>query len=266
VIKIFTFAVNHPEFLRLQMRSFQRYLEEDFEFVIFNNALFDYMNGNNAQSILMEGQSIGATVIDVEKDQGIIDRCQEMEKSCSIFNRNGQYSNANVAHAYALCWAWEKFISEEKGPIAILDSDIFLIEPTKLTEAIQYEGRCIIDGRTHRDGRVFRYMWPTLFLADMARLPNPKTLSWWCGQIEGVPVDVGGQTHHYLKAHPEIIIEGINREHFSDSESCEFHPANYDEFYLNGATILHYRCGSNWDQRSREYHEKKTAWLKGKIG
>ena len=173
-----------------------------------------------------------------------------------------------MAHAYALCWSWNNIISKEKGPIAILDSDVFLIEPIKLTDILYpHHISNILEGRTHHRGRAFDDFWPAIVLMDMDRLPAPETISWWCGQIEGVPVDVGGQSHHYFHAHPELDIFIIPKRHFWIVDSLDFNPADYEEFYLNGleksAPVLHYRSGSNWNNQTKEYHQKKTAWLKG---
>jgi hypothetical protein len=204
----------------------------------------------------------------------IIEACQKREPSCSLFTHD-LYSNANVAHAYALCWAWDKYISTETGPIAILDSDVFLIEPINLTEILNGHHICYVqDGKPHQDGRVFHYMWPTFSLMNMDRLPEPSTLCWWCGRIEDVPVDVAGQTYHYFQTHPELDTYIIPRKysHWLEAdgitcpEPCNFTPTDYDEFYLEGKTVLHYRSGSNWNGKSPEYHAIKTAWLKRRMG
>ena len=268
MIKIHTFCANRPDFIEIQRQSFIKNLKEDFEFVVFNNAKYDSTGGADFNGINRQCAQSGVKVIEVQKDPDLIDRCQKIELSCSLFSPSGQYSNANVAHAYALCWAWENYISKETGPIAIFDSDVFLIQPIKLTDTLYpHQLVNIEDGKPHDDGRVFHYMWPTFVLADMATLPDPPTLNWWCGRIEGVPVDVGGQTYHYFQAHPELDVLSVRRQHshYFDESQLDFHPADYDEFYLKDGTVLHYRSGSNWNHRGPEYHIKKTAWLKKRI-
>jgi len=259
MIMIFTFGSNRPDFIGLQLRSFRRHLQEDFEFVVFNNARYDNGFGGNYTGLHEQAKALGVQMIDVEKNEDLLARCQKIELSCSILNHEGKYMNANVAHAYALCWAWENHISKEKGPIGILDSDVFLVEGIKLTDYLNPHVMVnISDGKKHEDGRVFHYMWPTFMLADMARLPSPETLNWWCGRIQDTPVDVGGQTHHYFQAHLDLDILACRKNHFT-----EF---SYDEFRLGEKVILHYRSGSNWDHRSADFHQRKTEWLKGRIG
>ena len=269
MLKIFSFASHRVDFIALQLHSFRKHLKEDFEFTVFNNSEFGNPVAGPSAAIHEQGRQLGISVIDIPKNQDLINRCQAIELSCPLFDPQGRYSNANVAHSYALRWAWENVISKERGPIAIFDSDVFLIQPIKLTNELYPHVICNIpDGKTHEDGRVFHYMWPTFVLIDMARLPDPETLNWWCGRIEGTPVDVGGQTYHYFQAHPDLDVYNIRRlfSYFIEGlESLNFQPPNYDEFYLKGGTVLHYRSGSNWDHKSAEYHAKKTEWLKQRI-
>lgn len=116
------------------------------------------------------------------------------------------------------------------------------------------------------------YLWEALALLDVPRLPDAGSMSWWCGHLFpdrpgalGVPVDVGGQTYHYLMAHPEVSVEGIGIRLFPDDGRCPFHPANYEEFLLGEAEFLHYRGGSNWDRKPAEYHRLKTEWLRRRL-
>jgi len=97
-------------------------------------------------------------------------------------------------------------------------------------------------------------------------------MSWWCGSLFpdypgmlGVPVDCGGQTYHYLKAHPEVDVESIGAGNVLDDDVCQAHPANYGEFSIGEARFLHYRGGSNWDSKPAEYHRLKTEWLKWRL-
>ncbi|VVB52937.1 Uncharacterised protein [uncultured archaeon] len=266
MIKIYTFASNRPDFIPLQMRSFLKHSQESIEFTVFNNARFDCSEGADYHAIREACSAAGVGMIDIQKDPSLIARCQSIEVSCPLFNHRGIYSNANVAHAYALRWAWENVISKERCNVALFDSDVFLVETIKLSTLLEEYVMCNIpDGKPHPDGELM-YMWPTFVLMNLATMPEPETLNWWCGRIKGVPVDVGGQTYHYFQAHPDLKIYNVPRKHFSDNPDVNFRPSNYDEFYLAGQTVLHYRSGSNWDHKAPEYHMQKLKWLRGRIG
>ena len=270
MIRIYTFSTNRPDFIGLQLESFRKNLREDFEYIVFNNARHDITGGADYDGIHRMGKELGVRVIDIERDTDLVARCQAIEPGGPVLAPSGQYANANVAHAYALRWAWDNYISKETGPIAIFDSDVFLIQPVKLTDALQDHVMAnISDGkpRPNEPDRPILYMWPTFMLADMGKLPDKETLNWWCGRIDGVPVDVGGQTYHYFQSHLDLPILNVRRlnAYYLDSSSCPVNPPNYDEFYLGDAIILHYRSGSDWDHRGPDYHHKKTEWLKKRI-
>jgi hypothetical protein len=270
MIKIYTFASNRPDFIGLQLESFRKNLKEEFDYTVFNNARYDITGGSDPNLINRAGKDAGIRVIEVEKDAALLADCAAIEPGGPVLNPHGQYANANVAHAYALRWAWNNYISKETDPIAILDSDVFLIQPVKLTDALDpYVMANISDGkpRPNEPDRPILYMWPTFMLADLARLPDKESLNWWCGRIENVPVDVGGHTYYYFQAHPDISIQNVRRvnAYYLDTSSCPMQPPNYDEFYLNDAIILHYRSGSDWDHKGKEYHRLKTEWLKKRI-
>ncbi len=258
MLKIFTFAHKRPDFIGLQVRSFRQYLQEPFEFVVFNNAAFDQHRGPHDE-INRQCDQWGAQVIDVQKEPEIVDWCQAQEITGPLFHESGRYSNPNVACAYPLCWAWARHISKETSPICFLDSDIFLIQPVCISERLQTYDLCYIP--QFRVGAA-EYMWNAFFSADLSRLPNPSTLNWWCGRVNDVPVDVGGQTCHYLKDHPELKVLRIHSAFIPDDPKTNFHPTNYEHIYFDDKLFgLHYRSGSNWNHQPAIYHEKKTRWL-----
>lgn len=269
MIKIHTFASNRPDFIKLQVESFHKHLREPFDYTVFNNARHDITGGADYDGIHRVGKEIGIRVIDIERDPVLLADCARIEPGGPVVNAAGQYANANVAHAYALRWAWDNYISKEKGAIAIFDSDVFLVQPVKLTDTLYpHQMVNISDGKPRGEGQPpILYMWPTFMLADMDMLPDPETLNWWCGRIEDVPVDVGGHTYYYFQAHPDLDVLNVRRlnSYYLDTSSCPVDPANYDEFYLPDGVVLHYRSGSDWDHKGADYHRKKTEWLKKRI-
>jgi hypothetical protein len=265
VLKIFTISHTRPDFIDIQMRSFQKYLDESFEFVVLNNAAFNARayDSRNYEEINRQCALSGATVIDVIRDPVVERRCQDQETTCSIFDSRGRYPNPNVACSYPICWAWEKHISKVVGPVVLLHSDVFLTHSIRLTDTLQEHDICYIP--QYRAGAA-EYMWDAFFLADLSRLPQPETLDWWGGKINGVAVDVGGQTSRYLAAHQYLRPLRIHTPFIPDDPDTNFHPTNYEQLFFNERLFgIHYRSGSNWNNFSAVYHEKKTKWLLEKL-
>jgi len=279
MVKIYTFPHRRPDFITLQAGSFRRHMQEDFEIVAVNNAAFDLDRGNYSE-INRQCASAGVAVVDVQRDAALARLGRALEGGAAVFSKDGTYSNANIACAYPLCWAWKSLISKEGTPACLVHSDVFMVQPARLSERLQGNQVCGIwqtaylspEARGLHGGRGMRYLWEALALLDMPRLPDAGAMSWWCGRLFpdrpgmlGVPVDCGGQTYHYLKAHPEVSVESIGVRHFPDDDSCPAHPADYHEFSLGEAKFLHYRSGSNWNNRPDEYHRLKTEWLKRRL-
>jgi hypothetical protein len=270
MIKIFTISNSRPDFIYLQNECFKKYLKEPFEFTVFNNTHLDAENHHRCMFIDKAIADAGAQDIPIQFDGDLAKRLQAKETSCSIFNGRGFYSNPNVANAYALCWAWENAISKVKGNICLLDSDVFLTTDIMLSSYLVSHDLCYI--RQARPG--VEYIWNAFVLADLKKLPEPETLDWYCGQINGVPVDVSGQTSQYLLAHPEIPKNYIRPSYKEFDDAVSFSPADYETFWIGHPHIadstkkfaLHYRSGSNWNRRTQEYHEAKTIWLKKQLG
>src|SRR6185437_2029527 len=164
------------------------------------------------------------------------------------------------------------------------DSDMFLVQPFSIKDFLGgYEMAGIPQGYSKNKIEI-QYLWIGISFLDMARLPEKELINFNCGLIEGVPVDAGGYTYHYIQKHPELRLRLFGALH-SDNIFCsacrlspplsnhnrDFYPQGLDdeqinllrsgsfnvEFICNGA-FFHYRGGTNWDHQTNAFHEKKT--------
>jgi len=262
MLKIHAFTSNRPDLIELQMRSFKKYLQEDFTFTILNNSKFDRMHQYAGTEDIC--RKWGIETHDVEKDQDLINRCNAIEKSCTVFNHRGSWSNPNCAGLYAACYVWEKYLIKEDGPVCLLHPDVFLEQPVKLTDYLQRSPLCFIPQSRPNLGGV--HMHDALVLADMPRVPDAQDINWWGSYVNGIATDIGGQTFFYLQAHPDLHPVFIQQFYKGDLPDVDFHPAEHEIFAVDDKPIaLHYLRGSNWNYRSEEYHVKKTEWLKKRL-
>ena len=262
-MKLFSLHNKH-DFIETQLQSFRKNLKEDFEFIVFDNAAFTVgSQPGESEKINETCARLGVRVIEILKDPEIVKACEAIETTCKMFDRLGLYSNANVASAYPLCWAWARHMHKEREPIVLMHSDIFLTREGSFSDILNEYQVCFVP--QSREG-AHEYMWDVFVILDMAKLSNPETINWYCGKVNGVAVDVGGQTGHYLKSHPELKLLRVDFEHFDKFPVLDFVPSDYEIFSINGKeTLIHYRSGSNWNHRTSEYHEKKLAWLKARV-
>jgi len=262
MVKIYTFSHKRPDFIEIQLNSFKKYLDHEFEFVVFNNAGFD-KNKTNYNAIWYICKKHNIKCIDIKLDNELIEHI--INKHDEIpFNNNIQYTNSGIACAYPLCWAWKHIISPTNDKICIIDSDMFFVAKESIEQLLnQYD---IVYKRQEVEGQR-GYMWNGISFINLNTIPNKENLDWWCGKVENIPVDVGGQTFHYLNKYPDLKYFQLKTTYIADDPSCDFHPSNYEYFGINNIeTILHYRGGSNWDMKPTNYHINKTQWLKNKLG
>lgn len=262
MIKIVAFTSNRPDLIELQARSFKKYIQEDYTFTIFNNSKFDrmaeYHNINNTC------QRWGIQVFDIEKDPDLIARCNAVERSCTVFNSAGVWSNPNCAGCYGCCYVWEKWIIKQDGPVCLLHPDLFFDRPIKLTDHLQKSPLAFIP--QSRPGLGGIHMHDALVLVDVPKLPDAGTINWWGSYVNNIGTDIGGQTFFYLQAHPNLNPTLIEQWLKPDDPDVDFHPAEYEIIGIDGNPIgIHYLRGSNWNYRPWDYHEKKTAWITKRL-
>lgn len=262
MIHIYATSCGRPEFIDFQMRAFQKNLQESFEFTVFNNSMWD--KPEEYDGINTTCNRLGIKVIDIQKDAGLIAECEAIEK-IKIFNHDGNYTIINLAAQYSDNWAWRNVIAKQQGAIGLFHADVFMIKPAVLTDYLKDNDLVYVP--QSRPGLGGDYMHDSLLLANIPNLPAVETINWCGGSINGIAVDGGGHTFHYLEAHPEIKKLGTDYHYVQDDAGLDFHPTDFEYYPLNGyEAFIHYRTGMNWNGRSEGYHEAKTKWLRQQIG
>lgn len=275
-VLVITHSFNRPDFIEIHYKTFKKFLKDDYEYVVFNDA----------------------------KDQKLCDdivrKCAKLKIKCIRIPQHIHTSlEASVRTADAIQYSLEKLGFDHEGIVCIIDSDMFLIKDFSITNYLEdYQ----LAAAPQQRGHVY-YMWNGLMFFNMNILPDKKQLNFNCGFIDGFLTDTGGATYFYFNEHPnlnffkhnpdltireedglgtcnfpveydpEIDFKSIGHEHIMhwnglsvEQEKFEgirylfnFHPDNI-EFYLDH-TFLHYRSGGNWDNKSSEYHNRKTLIL-----
>ena len=283
MIKIFSCNGICPQFIELQLDSFQKYLQEDFEYIIFNSKLID-RNPEKAEEVSKVCNSRHIQVVEVPRDRNTeMLRLKTDSNAGKLFDENDKiiaaYSSATADYMFQ--WAWEKVISKEQGSICWLHSDVFLTELIKFTDCLQESPLYFNPRRYAFGGDEITCLGEDFVLADMSKLPAPETMNWFSGTIKGRPTVAGGFTYYWLQAHPEVkwLELPIVDSNFDDA-NVDFHPSRYQFFVLGGKRMLHYLSGAQVPCRpikggghqdfsiaeAAEYHKKKLAWAKRVIG
>lgn len=193
-VLVVTHSYNRPDFIELQYKTFKKFLKDDYEFVVFNDAK-DSKLENEIRAMCA---SLGI-------------RCIRVPQSIHTS------SHPSRRHIDCIHYAFNEIGIKHDGIFAQVDSDIFLIEETSLRELSKdFE----IVANLQKSGKIF-WINPVVALFDMSTLPNMETMRWNCDPINGISTDTGGYTYYYLIQNTSVRMRKIDRLF-----------CNYDEKYM----------------------------------
>lgn len=281
-VLIFTYACNRPDFIEIQHKTFCKLLEDDYEFIVFNDARDPNMR--NAINSVCARLGLKSVPIPQEiHDRPYLKRWPGEDKN------HPTVRNVNVVQ-YSL----DILGFGHNDILLLLDSDVFLVKRFSIQAFMAgYDlgGRALGINSRVGSGDI-QYLWHGLTFLNTKTMPNKRTLNFNCGRVEGRSIDAGGHSYYYLKNNPQVKVHYVDHN-FSDELRCadckrfnksycvhnterlvlagfdkdqiQFLQSVHDvEFYCDN-TFLHYRCGSNWDYKSQQYHAQKTEALRRYI-
>ncbi|OGB84408.1 hypothetical protein A3F66_06215 [candidate division TM6 bacterium RIFCSPHIGHO2_12_FULL_32_22] len=282
-VLIFTYAFNRPEFIELQHKCFKKFLKDDYEFIVFNDA--------NT----------------IENELAIENTCKELGIKCvripqiihdlpylPRWDHEPSFHYPTIRCVNGVQFSLNRLGFFHKGPLLILDSDMFLIREFSVKEVLKnYDIISIYQRGIGDNNCTVNYISIDLILMNMEKLPNKQTFNVNCGYHDGAPTDAAGQTYWYIKNNPTIRIlysnnyviseDNIIVDYFKNHAGHKIYSLNMEnlknaefsekeiEYIMSGATntefvlnncFHHYRSGSNWDGRPHEYHKNKFHLLK----
>lgn len=272
-VLIITYSYNRPDFIEWQYKTFEKFLLDDYEFVVFNDAR------------------------DVEIKNEIEAICSQYNIACIRVPQNHQGNSPGARHQYAINYSLTTIGFSYEGIVCIFDGDMFLVKKFSIIDFMKNVDIAALP--QCRANNVF-YLFPGLVFMNMCTLPNKKTMNWSGGYVNGSAVDTGGQMHHYLINNPNIRLHKMNQLYFAGNASasentelicdeckktsnlaCKHNteilkkfgldqyaisflqegPKGGNEFLLDGH-FYHYRC-SSWDFSIN--HEQKTFLVRQYI-
>jgi hypothetical protein len=275
-VLIITHSYNRPEFIEIQYKTFKHFLQDEYEFVVFNDANTAEMFGQI--TAMCDRYHIRSIAIPQEiHDRPYLPRVA-----------GDPYHRPNIRHANVLQYSLDVLGFDFDGIVAIVDSDLFLVKPMSISE---FMVDCDIASVQRGAPGGIICMWPGIVFLRMDTLPDKRTLNFNCGPIGKYNVDSGGWTHYYLSQHPALRIKWVNElqggrlfcpDRFHEVSSATtvaqeittLRTMGFDDnqiqflqnkpdtigFVCNGY-FLHYRAGSNYDNQSAEYMKRKQHMI-----
>jgi hypothetical protein len=194
-VLIITHAYNRPEFIDYQVKCFQKFLQDDYEFVVFNDA-----PPGMTHDAIVEACS-KHTIRCLPIPQEIHHHPQESE-----WWQNNTAAEGTKRHVDGIQYSLDLMGYEHDGIVAFFDSDLFLIKPFSIEKALAKHDIVSMMRFPMIGTNDVLHLWPGLCFLAMHRLPEKHTLDFKCGALNNRILDTGGYTYFYLRDHPEVSL------------------------------------------------------------
>ncbi|MGB8468135.1 MAG: hypothetical protein WCE21_03945 [Candidatus Babeliales bacterium] len=195
-ILLITHSYNRPDFIEIQYKTFKKFLQDEHEYVVFNDAKDEDM-AKNIENIC------------AKYNIRCIRIAQHLhEIPFADFPTVSPAQNSSMRHAIGIQFSLDTVGYIHNDIVCIVDSDMFLIRPFSIRQYLKDEKVAI--AAFMRNINDIDFMWPGLVFLCMPELPNKDELCFHCGIVNGKGVDTGGYTYHYLHQYPHIKVKAID--------------------------------------------------------
>ncbi len=226
-IEIYSIHYNRPDFIPLQFKSFKKFIQEDFEFIVIDNSITEDMSKN------------------------IYQVCYDLGVKYLKSDNQTPHGLYGWSHIHGMNFFKNNLINSKSKFIFLIEHDIFFCSNyDRINKIVNNYGVCGVSQRRED----INYFHPGILLFNKEKSGDLINFDFRGDVIEdgifnkelnGVRVDTGGQTHKYIKNNPDKIF-------FID---------NYVNEYLEDVNLNHvfYHMvrGSNWIGTEDELNKKK---------
>ncbi len=179
------------------------------------------------------------------------------------FPEGVNHAQAGWSHQTAANWLWKKFVVDSNDISIILDHDMFPIKKLEIDESYD------VTGNMQGKGDHIMYFHPGFIIANNT-LRDKETVDFIGEKIDGFDCDSGGNWYHYIKAHPDLKIKGVNLVNIcGERGNLDLLPdeirGEYNEddpIQICEDFMLHFRNGSNWAHTDNSIYNKKMEHLR----
>ena len=242
-VSIFSFAVNDKFPIDIMYRQYIKYLKDDFEFVLFNDAFTANME-NSINTI-----------------------CSYNKINCvRVPQHIHSTDNPSLEYAASLNWAIHEYaIKNNCEIVVIVHTDVFPICDVNVSTIL---GDNIVASTTEFriiNGQAITYMYPAFTVINMTKLNNVNELDF--GLIPGL--DVGGKTANFIKNNADHVkfLPNHQASYFlatlqGDDKYFDYFKSDLDICKSHGLSagwisegFYHYMAGSQWNASNSIFAE-----------
>jgi glycosyltransferase involved in cell wall biosynthesis len=232
-VRILTFHYNQPSFVEIQSRALRKFLKDEFELIVFNDAKTE----ENELGIENACKGQGIRCVRFEPEWHLTDplnryiqaRLQE-SSTIPIWGWNGSTSieeiakNPSVRHSHVIQYALDHYGYDHDDIVVIMDGDNFLLKPLSIRELLGSNDLVGFNqakdalGTSRRQSQISvpqgeEMLWVVFIAFCPRKLPLPRELHFHVDLISGWPHlpentigDTGAAAYQYLKKYPHLKI------------------------------------------------------------
>lgn len=216
-VRILTFHFNKPDFIVLQHKCFKKFMLDDYEIIVFNDAA----TAENENAIAQTCEELGIKCVRFQPEWHATDPFNLQMKewldnpenySHIGFNRypegvdiKGISAQPSIRHCHVIQYAMDNYGYDHDDVVAIVDGDAFPIRQISLRDMLR---DCDIFGieRLIAEENV-SYLWVPFIAFNPKNLPNVRDLKFNVSLIGTKIYDTGAQTYYYLKDNPDVRVK-----------------------------------------------------------
>lgn len=187
---------NHADFISVQKKTLEKFLKDDYEYIVFNDAFDD----NEAKEIHDTCLLLGITCIRIpQEDRGT--PSWMLNDYSQFVQEHPWWSVMAFRHDQAIAYMMKTKGFDYNGIVVLLDSDLFLINDFSIIDFLEdYDIAGVRLG--YEPNRL--HFWPGLMFFRMNRLPNKETMTFTPVMTKELTLNTGGSLYHYLEENPGI--------------------------------------------------------------
>ncbi len=281
-IRILTFQYNRPDFVEYQYLGLSKFLKDDFELYVVNDAPNDALR----EAIQTVCNSYPIIHVDYPPHWHIENALnKEIQDKITTPRSNSWFSyplvngkvelyeianQCSVRHAHLINYVMDKFGYGHDDIVVILDGDVFPLKPFSFRDILAGNPFTGIDREAQNGSTKINFPWVACMILDPAKLPNFREMKFGFGLIEGILADTGSQVLEYFEKYPEVAMRLHEREYHRENSQNVFKqdvevfkdvlskktiknlkfPLDF-EFFFNH-TLMHIGAGTGINSQTRE--------------
>lgn len=215
-IRFLSSQFNRPEFLEMQWRLLEKFVLDDYELIVFNDALDPQFEeairkvceDNHIQCVRFEQEWHNTDPLNEYIYRILKDPSNRYDFLFDLVDGEltlgGVAQQSSIRHNHVIQYGLDHFGYDHDDIVVILDHDLFPIKPVSIRKLLE---KSPIVGVEMKVSDELHYLWVPFVAFDPTRLPNVRALKFNCDIINHYFYDTGAHTHHYLNANPEVVSE-----------------------------------------------------------